>query len=120
VQTSAPQLAELLSGYRFRYDCEKDLQDGIARILTEVGVPFEREVTLGDAGRIDFVVDGRVGVEVKIKGALTAMTIQVHKYTRQDAIEELLIATTRSQLRRVPDHMNGKRVVVAWLGGGAF
>lgn len=117
MQTSAPKLAELLSGHRFRYDTEKDLQAGIARVLTDAGIPFEREVQIGDAGRIDFIVDGGIGIEVKIKGALTAMTIQVHKYTRQDVLKELVIATTRSQLRRVPEEMNGKRVVVAWLGG---
>lgn len=120
MQTSAQQIGDLLGQHRFRYDGEKDLQEGIARVLRDAGIPFQREVKLDDAGVIDFVVQGGIGIEVKVRGSLTAMTIQVHRYMRQDRIRSLLIVTTSARLRQVPQEMNGKPVVVCWLARGAF
>ena len=116
VQTSAQAIAELLRGYRFNHDNEKELQAGIEQILSKAGLRFERECRLGEAGQIDFLVGG-VGVEVKIKGSLTAMTIQVHRYTRRDEVTSLLVATTKKRLLNLPSEMNGKPIVTVWLGG---
>lgn len=117
MQTSAQTIAEILRGYRYSSSNEKELQRGIARVLTEAGLAFEREFNLGEAGTIDFLVEGGVGIEAKIKGALTAVTIQVHRYTRQPELRELVVATTLARHRNIPDSMNGKPVAVAWLGG---
>jgi hypothetical protein len=119
VQTSA-QIATLLNRHRFRYENEKELQAGIETLLRQHGIVFEREASLGEAGVIDFLVEGGLGVEVKTKGALTAVTIQVHRYTRQEEVKSLLLVTTRARHRDLPDTMNDTPVRVAWLAHGAF
>ncbi len=60
-------LKKLLRRYRFRYTSERELQDGIETMLTQEGLPFQREASVV-GGAIDFLV-GSVGVEVKIDGS---------------------------------------------------
>ena len=61
-------LATRLNAYRFRFVTEKDLQDGIEAMLTAEQIPFQRERAISAPDRPDFLVDGNLAVEVKIKG----------------------------------------------------
>ena len=63
-------LASRLAAYRFRFVSEKDLQDGIEALLTAEHIPFQRERAISAPDRPDFLVDGNLAVEVKIKGSL--------------------------------------------------
>lgn len=115
----ASSLATLIeSAIPASYESEERCQAAIAAALQAAGVAFEREVRLSDRDRIDFMV-GSVGVEVKLDGSLSALTRQLHRYAQSDRVESLLVVTTRARLARVPQSLNGKRVVVA-LRLGAF
>lgn len=57
-----------------------------------------------------------IGVEVKAKGAVSAVTRQLLRYAYYDEVTELVLLTTRHQHGQVPREMNGKRVQVIFLG----
>ena len=100
------QLTAALDGRRFNHDNEAELQIGIAEALREAGVRFQQERQLGQ-DRIDFFlptgptreraeqafgrqletlesfalrVNSGIGVEVKVKGAVSAVTRQLLRY----------------------------------------
>ena len=115
----AEEIRAVLAGYRFRFASERELQDGIARVLDSAGLSHRREATLNDAGTIDFLV-GDVGVEVKIKGALAAVTRQLHRYAEQPLVRELLLVTGSGRLDRLPSSLCGKPLGVLHLLSSAF
>lgn len=100
-----------LSGYRFHYSDEKELQQGIEKCLKEGGFPLEREVDLGEPGRIDFFGQG-IGIEIKIKGSPSDVAEQAVRYCSSPKIEELIVVTGRSLSARLPEKIRDKPVHV--------
>jgi hypothetical protein len=118
----AEEIRAVLAGYRFRFSSERELQDGIARVLDDAGFTHRREAPLGPLGRsgtIDFLV-GDVGVEIKIKGALAQVTRQLHRYAEESAVRELLLVTGSARLDRLPSSLCGKPLGVLHLLSSAF
>lgn len=115
---AAEQLAacvDLVARHAFTFADERELQDGLAIVLAPLCAV--REVRLGPTDRIDFLLPGGVGVEVKVDGSLLALTRQVHRYAQRVEISALLIVTSRRRLAALPDEMNGKPVRVVVVGG---
>ena len=113
---SATEIARILKGYRYNFGTEIALQDGIERVLKENGIGHRREVRLGDAGIIDFMVE-RIGVEVKIKGSPSAVGRQVLDYLGRPELDEIVVVTSRAlsaSYLRVPE-LAGKKVTVVDL-----
>lgn len=110
-------VADLLGAYRFDESSEAALQRGVEAVLEAAVLPFQREACLGSTDRIDFLVDGTIGVECKVGGSLAATTRQLHRYAAQVRIESLVLVTTRCRLARVPRTLNGKPVVVVLTPG---
>lgn len=80
------------------YADEIQLHEQIGQVLDASGFEYEREVRLADGlGRIDFVVEGCLGIEVKIKGSRRDVYRQVRLYTLSSVLEGVLLVTTRSQ-----------------------
>lgn len=111
---NALELADLLSRHRFNAVRELELQDAIAEVLERADVAYAREVTIA-GGRIDFMA-GRVGIEVKVRSSLAALTRQVYAYLEAEDLDELLVVTTLHRLAL--EDMRGKRVVTVHVGGG--
>lgn len=79
-------------------------------------IPFEREKMLPEkAGTIDFFVDGRIGIEIKIKGSPSAVTRQLMRYFKCEVISELLLVTGRTKLGNLPKEILGKKLTVMSL-----
>jgi hypothetical protein len=97
-----------LSGYSFQFGTELELQDGIAGVLTSKGVPFLREVVLSKRDRIDFMLDGGVGIEVKIDGSVSALTRQLFRYAESPQISALLVVVSAIRLSNLPSQIGGK------------
>lgn len=111
-------VAALLVGHRFFWTNEYDLQDGIERALTGAGVEVERERRLGAAGRIDmFLPLLRIGVEVKVKGAVPPLLRQLGRYANHPDVEGLVVASTAARHRSIPADIFGVPVAVAPLIG---
>ena len=110
------ELVGLLSGCRYRFHDEKALQDGLEFVLRTAGVPYEREVSLGDTGRPDFMVEGVV-IEVKIDKNLTAVTRQLHRYACHSSVTGVILVTSRMRFQNLPSLLEEKPVrVVSLLG----
>ena len=128
--TALDRVAAAIARHRFRFDRERDLQDGIALALEGASIGFRREVHLTTrealasglraAGCIDFLVDGGVGLEVKIGGTLAAVTRQLHRYAHASGVDSLLLVTAKKALDRLPDALVGKPLRVVHLLGSAL
>jgi hypothetical protein len=79
------------------YKDEIQLHEQIAAVLDDGGYQYEREVRLADElGRIDFVVENCLGIEVKIKGARSDVYRQIRRYSNCPDLDAVLLVTTRS------------------------
>ena len=117
---SANDIMQVLCRKRFVLTNEKVLQGEIESILkTEFPTcNIEREFHLDKDNIIDFVIDGHLGIEVKIKGSKRALYSQCVRYCDFDQIKSLLLITTLSI--GFPAEINGKDCYVqnlskAWL-----
>lgn len=110
--TESPEqkIGAILSATRFRFATEEELQDGIAEALRDHHP--QREVRLSAHDRIDFLLWG-VGIEVKIKGGVSALTRQLVRYAELPAIAALVVVTSQRQYAlQLPRTLGGKPVVV--------
>lgn len=110
------EVAGLLSTHAYLYCDEDELQQGIAQVLGDAGVAFDREWRAAAAGRIDFRVGG-VGVEVKVDGSLPAVLRQLHRYACCSEFPDglVLVTSRRRHAGGAPAEIGGKpfRVVIA-------
>lgn len=97
---------------------EEVLQEMTENALKRFAIPYEREAEIKIGGRIDFLVDGQIGLELKIKGSVTEVSRQAQRYLEDERLKGLLLLTTR-RLHMSTQTVGGKpfRVVVV---GGAF
>jgi hypothetical protein len=116
--TELQQLRDRLSGFRFHYANEADLQEGIHQALAATQFFVEREVRLPE-GRLDFLINGRTAIETKIGGSAPELMRQVARYAGNPTILSILVVTDRAN-HRLPSSFNGKPVLVHSLLGGAF
>ncbi len=108
-------LVTALRKYQFNFSNEAELQDGIEEVLKAQGCQFDRERALRDAGVIDFLLAGGIGIEVKIKGSPVLVTRQLLRYAGCTEVKELVLVTARSRLGDLPATLQGKRVTVVSL-----
>jgi len=89
---------------------EADLYAAISAQLLAAGIPFEREVRLGPRSRIDYLVAGGIGIEVK-KGKPNSRTLaeQAERYCRFDQVTALILVVERSVFTH-PTRLHGKPV----------
>ena len=116
------RFVRVLRAGRFPFMPEAVLQDGIASTLAAAGITFEREFALSRQDRIDFFVpEIGLGVEVKVDGAISSVTRQLHRYAQHERIRGLLLVTTRMRHHvLVPREFCGKRIEVLHLIGASL
>jgi hypothetical protein len=112
------RVAAVLSGFRFRFESEAELQAGIQIALSSAGINHCREVILTATDRIDFLV-GDCGIEVKISGAAAVVLRQLHRYAQLPEVGSLLLITTRAN-HGMPAELNGKPVRVLNISEAAL
>lgn len=115
--STGDRIANLLASHRFRFADEIDLQDGLEQLLRDQGWPVEREVRL-PGGRIDFRVDGTVGVEIKVAGSVDQLRRQLVRYAGD--VDELLVVTTRRAHAALGADIDGTPCRVIVLRSGAW
>ena len=111
------QILSMLEHCRFRFNDERDLQDGIAQAMSTAGVEFEREKILGPQDRPDFLIAGSIAMEIKIKGSIAEALRQIDRYTGHQAVAAVLLVGTPGWLNRVPPEIRGKPVFSLRLTG---
>lgn len=105
-------LLENLAGSKLGLTNETAAQDSIEEMLKRMGVGYEREASLSSKDRIDFLVEGKIGIEVKVSGSLTEVTRQVARYLDHDEVEGVVLVSTRPNHAQVPRTLRGKTVMV--------
>lgn len=100
--------AVAITGATLTYTDEVALHGDLARVFTDAGIRWRREVPIDGRGRIDFLLGdgvgdpvGNVGVEVKVAGGPDALARQARRYLESPLLDALLIVTTRARHTRV-------------------
>jgi hypothetical protein len=107
-----------LREHRYAAGDEASFQRGIEIALDATLFAFEREVVLGPRARIDFLVDGSIGIEIKIDGATASVSRQLARYARHSRICGLILVTTRTKHLELDGIAIGEKPVrVLWQGG---
>lgn len=115
---TAAEIAEILEAFQYTFADERELQESVKNVLRLRGLVVEREVRLGATERIDLLVDGDIGVEVKIACSSEVVARQLQRYARNDWIRELVLVTHKASHHRfLPSEIGGKPLAVAWIGG---
>ena len=112
-------LVALITGTRFRFNTERELQDGLEALLSTNEVPYTREFALSPTDRIDFLC-GHIGIEVKIKSSMPAVQRQLWRYASDYRIDALILVTTLTKHRTIAREMQTKPVFVAYLLSSIF
>ncbi len=115
------RIAERLTSYRFMFTNEVELQDGIAQVLDDADIVFQREVRLSSGDRIDFLLESGVGIEVKeIAGAVVPVLRQLQRYAASDRVSSLILVTARHCHAQLPPDVGGKPLAVVCLSGSSL
>ena len=94
------------------------MQDGIEIVLGGCGFRVEREFRLSERDRPDFLVEGCVAVEVKMRASGSAVLSQLARYANHRRVKAIVVATPRlSSLAGMPAEILGVPVRGAALPG---
>lgn len=110
-------LSRLIKSYRYRHSNERDLQDGLVQVFEHGQLNYARECNLGEGDVIDFLIEGGIGVEVKVGGGLSEVTRQLHRYAGHDLVKSLILVTSRGRLDNLPGTLRGKPLTVVVITG---
>lgn len=115
-------VARVLSSYRYRFDSETKLHEGMAEALKNGGIAFEQEVVAGAADRFDFKLDGGIVVEAKIKGSFAKALEQCSRYAEREDVTAVVLAASRfwAGAGGVPTELAGKPFVMVKLQARVF
>lgn len=91
---------------RYTLSDEKKVQIELLHHIKNAGFEVKREVRLDQKNIIDFMLDGEIGVEVKIKGSCVAILRQCERYCEFDSIKTFILISSKSM--GFPKEINGK------------
>lgn len=121
IREHALTVGRTITGYRYSFTSESELQDAIAQVLTDAGLAHEREVHLSSRDRIDFLLLSGLGIEVKeIASSQTTVLRQLLRYAQSDRVKALALVTARSSHIYLPPDASGKPLFVVSLAGGSL
>ena len=119
---TADDICRALYNARYHYHNEKDLQQGVAQVLTSLGLAFKPEYSLAPRDRVDFFLSDDSGICIECKSddssggtPLAAVTRQLMRYSNSSEIKELILLTTLSKHRSLPESLNGKPLYIVHL-----
>lgn len=114
----AEHVVAVLGRRIYRAAREAALQDGIEQVLQEHGFRVDREFRLSRGDRPDFLVDGCVAVEVKMRASGSSVLAQLARYAGHERVKALVVATPRlSSLSGMPAEILGVPVRMVALPG---
>lgn len=113
--TLLDQVIEVVERGQYHYANEAELQTALAQALGHVFDDVQREVRLDSRNRIDILVQGAIGIEVKVKGNQASALKQVLRYTAFPHIAAVVLVTNRAQRSDLPLEFHGKPVRVVSL-----
>lgn len=118
----AEELVAVLGSHIIRGQREIQIQAGVELVL-RAATRYEvvRECRLSAQARPDFLVDGRVVVEVKMRAAGSEVLWQLGRYAAHERVEAIVVVSPRfSTLSRIPPVIHGVAVRVVGLAGAGL
>lgn len=115
-QKTIEKVLRLVEGTPFLLSNEKEVQAELSRIFTENEIPHKREVVLGPGDIVDFMLEGGIAIEVKIKVPKRSAYRQCKRYCEHESVNALILASATAT--GFPEEINGKPCWVASLGRG--
>lgn len=118
----ALEVARALSSYRYRFDSETKLHEGMAAALDAFGIAYQHEFVAGPEDRFDFKIDDGVVVEAKIKGSFAEALNQCMRYAKRDDVNAVILAATRFWVGSgaMPTELAGKPFLAIKLQAKVF
>lgn len=110
-----PALLTTLRKCQFTVASERDLQEALAKVLTDSGIPFEREFVASRSDRFDFLLPGGVVIEVKTQGSKNECLRQIARYLERADVSAAIAVGTRHWLASMPESLCGKPVHSLYL-----
>ena len=111
----APQsIVTILRGQPYPVSTEAAMQDAVECRLQDFDVPYEREVRMGPNSRIDFMVVGGIGIEVKTRCPRRQIHRQLTRYAEHPDVTALILVT--GTFTGLPETLNGKPVYMVSNG----
>lgn len=112
------EIVRLLQRCRLDLSSEKHLQEGIESAFNASGVIFEREKRLSPQDIPDFLVEGGIAVECKMRNKARKIAIfqQLTRYAAYPEVTSIILAANLSM--GLPPEINGKPVYAASLSTG--
>ena len=110
-------ILEELRKYTYHFSNEKELQEAIYIVLEDLKdcigeVKREKELP---SGIIDFyVIQHKIGIEVKIQGSDLEITRQLEKYINEEEIDSIILVTSKWAYN-LPKTLSGKPITVLWI-----
>jgi hypothetical protein len=118
---TAADICTTLYNTKYCYHSEKELQHGVGQVLTDLNLTFKPEYSLAPRDRIDFLItDLGIGIECKSDDSgggtsLASVTRQLMRYAQHTEVVELILLTTMSKHKNLPDSLNGKPLYIVHL-----
>lgn len=111
-------LVRMLQGCRLDLSSEKHLQEGIELALRNNDVIFEREKRLSPRDIPDFLAEGGIVIECKMRNKTKKMAIyqQISRYAACEEVTAIILASNVSM--GLPSEINGKPVYAASISAG--
>ena len=118
VPSTAAAVVRLLERYQLDLSTEKHLQAGVEAAFIESGQVFEREKRLSARDIPDFLVEGGIVVECKLRGKSRKIDVyqQLLRYATHPDVSAIVLAS--NSVMGLPAEINGKPVYAASLSRG--
>jgi hypothetical protein len=117
--TQVSEIAAVIRRHHFHFFDEYMLQEGLAGALGAAGHEVKREVRI-KRGRLDLLIDGCIGLEVKIACPKRQLERQVTRYLEGDELDGMVVVSVAARHAAIAEQIAGKPVEVVTLGGGAL
>jgi hypothetical protein len=104
-----PTLLLLLSRVSAQCNSERELQDRVAKVLTEAGIKHHREFMLPGVGRLDFYVyELGIAIETKTKDGRAKVLRQIKAYADEADVRGVIVMSR--QPLAIPATLSGKPI----------
>ena len=115
---AAIRIVRLLERYQLDLSTEKHLQAGVEAAFIEGEIAFEREKRLSPRDIPDFLVDGGIVVECKLRGKSRKIDVyhQLVRYAAHADVSAIVLAS--NSVMGLPTKIDGKPVYAASLSRG--
>lgn len=113
-------ICDLLSHFKYNFNDEKSLQDGMEVVLIKAGMQYRREFHVNRKDRPDFMLSGGLAIEVKIKGSQSQFLRQASRYLLDNKITALILVGTPHWINSVPSTLHNKPISKLRLLGSMF